>query len=100
LTCANPAPMAQMISDSGITYAAGFPISVQCADTVLACGAHFNPDTKELVNVHGELIAKLDVATIVAALRIPETKDSIILTLAQAQTLFDQDSEKYKARVA
>ncbi|KAH9292194.1 hypothetical protein KI387_042620, partial [Taxus chinensis] len=71
-----------------------------CVDTVLSCGAHFNSDTKELTNVHGELIAKLDATTIASALRIPETEDSIILTRAQAQTLFDQDSEKYKARIA
>ncbi|KAH9310571.1 hypothetical protein KI387_025606, partial [Taxus chinensis] len=54
--------------------------------------------TKELTNVHGELIAKLDVATIVTTLRILRLEDSIVLTLAQAQTLFDQDSEKYKAQ--
>ncbi|KAH9312258.1 hypothetical protein KI387_027293, partial [Taxus chinensis] len=53
--------------------------------------AHFNPDTKELTNVHGELITKLDAITIFAALRIPETEDSIVLTFAQAQTIFDQE---------
>ncbi|KAH9322952.1 hypothetical protein KI387_017591, partial [Taxus chinensis] len=77
-----------MINDNGLAYAAGFPISLQCADTVLTCGAHFNSDTKELSNVHGELIAKLDVVAITAALRIPETEDSIFLTQAQSQTLF------------
>ncbi|KAH9307546.1 hypothetical protein KI387_035457, partial [Taxus chinensis] len=50
LACDNPAPMAQMINDSGITYATGFPISVQCVDIVLAYGANFNLDTKEVAN--------------------------------------------------
>ncbi|KAH9296752.1 hypothetical protein KI387_028434, partial [Taxus chinensis] len=59
---ANPSPIAQTIYDSGLAYAGGFPISVQCADTVLACGAHFDPTSSELTNVHGELIAKLDAA--------------------------------------
>ncbi|KAH9319267.1 hypothetical protein KI387_021036, partial [Taxus chinensis] len=96
LTCPNPAPMEQMINDSGIAYAAGFPISLQCTNTMLTYGAHFNSDTKELTNVHGELIEKLDVATIIGPLRIPETEDSIILTLARTQTLFEKDNEKYK----
>ncbi|KAH9309899.1 hypothetical protein KI387_037810, partial [Taxus chinensis] len=64
--------MAQMIHDSGLAFAGGFPISVQCADIVLSCGAHFNLDSSELTNIHGELIAKLDAATIGTALRIPE----------------------------
>ncbi|KAH9308895.1 hypothetical protein KI387_036806, partial [Taxus chinensis] len=63
MTDSNPSPMAQMIHDSGLAFTGGFPISVQCADTVLSCGAHFNPDSSELTNVHGELIAKLDAAT-------------------------------------
>ncbi|KAH9332048.1 hypothetical protein KI387_004156, partial [Taxus chinensis] len=50
LTDPNPSPMAQMINDSGLGFTAGFPISVQCADTILTCGAHFNPDTRELTN--------------------------------------------------
>ncbi|KAH9320291.1 hypothetical protein KI387_022060, partial [Taxus chinensis] len=54
---ANPTLMAQMIHDSGLAYAGGFPISVQCADTVISCGAHFNPDSSELTNMHRELIA-------------------------------------------
>ncbi|KAH9288776.1 hypothetical protein KI387_032893, partial [Taxus chinensis] len=33
MTDANPTPMAQMIHDSGLAFAGGFPISVQCADT-------------------------------------------------------------------
>ncbi|KAH9315140.1 hypothetical protein KI387_023767, partial [Taxus chinensis] len=59
--------------------------------TVLACGAHFNPDSSELTNVHGELISKLDVATIGTALRIPEMDNSIVISQNQAQALFDQD---------
>ncbi|KAH9290533.1 hypothetical protein KI387_034650, partial [Taxus chinensis] len=69
-----------------------------CVDIVLACGYHFNLDTKEFVNVHGELIAKLDATAIAAALRIPEIEESIVLTLTQAQALFDKENEKYKAR--
>ncbi|KAH9305835.1 hypothetical protein KI387_010239, partial [Taxus chinensis] len=54
-----------------------FPISVQCADTVLSCGAHFDPASSELTNIHGELIAKLDAAAISTALRIPEMDNAI-----------------------
>ncbi|KAH9317656.1 hypothetical protein KI387_019425, partial [Taxus chinensis] len=97
---ANPSPMAQTIYDSGLAYAGGFPISVQCADTVLACGAHFDPASSELTNVHGELIAKLDAAAIGAALRIPELDNAIVVSQVQAQAMFDQDSDKYRARVA
>ncbi|KAH9297360.1 hypothetical protein KI387_029042, partial [Taxus chinensis] len=100
MTDANPTPMAQMINDSGLAFAGGFPISVQCADTVLSCGAHFDPATSELTNVHGELIAKLDAAAIGAALRIPEMDNAIVVSRDQAQAMFDQDSDKYKARVA
>ncbi|KAH9324676.1 hypothetical protein KI387_004854, partial [Taxus chinensis] len=100
MTDANPTPMAQMINDSGLAFARGFPISVQCADTVLSCGAHFDPATSELTNVHGELIAKLDAAAIGAALRIPEMDNAIVVSRDQAQAMFDQDSDKYKARVA
>ncbi|KAH9303651.1 hypothetical protein KI387_008055, partial [Taxus chinensis] len=71
-----------------------------CPDTVLSCGAHFDPATSELMNVHGELIAKLDAAAIGTALRIPEMDNAIVVSRDQAQTLFDQDSDKYKARVA
>ncbi|KAH9298693.1 hypothetical protein KI387_030375, partial [Taxus chinensis] len=71
-----------------------------CADTVLSCGAHFDPASSELTNVHGELIAKLDAAAIGAALRILELDNAIVVSRDQAQTLFDQDSDKYKARVA
>ncbi|KAH9325900.1 hypothetical protein KI387_006078, partial [Taxus chinensis] len=77
-----------------------FPISVQCANTVLSCGAHFDPVSSELTNIHGELIAKLDVATISTALRIPEMDNAIVISRDEAQALFDQDSDKYKARVA
>ncbi|KAH9304170.1 hypothetical protein KI387_008574, partial [Taxus chinensis] len=56
MTDANPSAMAQMIHDSGLAFAGGFPILVQCTDTVLNCGAHFSPDSSELTNVHGELI--------------------------------------------
>ncbi|KAH9312975.1 hypothetical protein KI387_028010, partial [Taxus chinensis] len=97
---ANPTPMAQMIHDSGLAFAGGFPISVQCADTVLSCGAHFDPDSSELTNVHGELIAKLDAAAISTALRIPEMDNAIVVSRDQAQALFNQDNDKYKARVA
>ncbi|KAH9321603.1 hypothetical protein KI387_016242, partial [Taxus chinensis] len=62
--------------------------------------AHFDPASSELTNVHGELIAKLDATAIGAALRIPELDNAIVISRDQAQTLFDQDSEKYKARVA
>ncbi|KAH9325942.1 hypothetical protein KI387_006120, partial [Taxus chinensis] len=91
MTDANPTPMAQMINDSGLAFAGGFPISVQCADTVLSCGAHFDPDSSELTNVHGELIAKLDAAAIGAALRIPEMDNAIVVSRDQAQAMFDQD---------
>ncbi|KAH9297948.1 hypothetical protein KI387_029630, partial [Taxus chinensis] len=67
--------------------------------TVLSCGAHYNPDSNELTNVHGELIAKLDAATIGTTLRIPEMDNAIVISQNQVQSLFDQDSEKYKARV-
>ncbi|KAH9296194.1 hypothetical protein KI387_039782, partial [Taxus chinensis] len=77
-----------------------FPISVQCADTVLSCGAHFDPVSSELTNIHGELIAKLDAAAISTALRIPEMDNAIVISRDQAQALFNQDSDKYKARVA
>ncbi|KAH9331288.1 hypothetical protein KI387_003396, partial [Taxus chinensis] len=68
--------------------------------TVLTCGAHFNPDSSELMNVHGEIITKLDVAAIGTALRILEMDNSIVISQNQAQALFDQDNEKYKVRVA
>ncbi|KAH9289905.1 hypothetical protein KI387_034022, partial [Taxus chinensis] len=77
-----------------------FPISVQCADTVLSCRAHFDPDSSELTNVHGELITKLDAAAISTALRIPEMDNAIVISWDQAQALFHQDSDKYKVRVA
>ncbi|KAH9290950.1 hypothetical protein KI387_035067, partial [Taxus chinensis] len=77
-----------------------FPISVQCADTVLSCGAHFDPSSRELTNVHGQLIAKLDTIAIGTALRIPEMENSIVVSRDQAQAMFDQDSDKYKTRVA
>ncbi|KAH9322159.1 hypothetical protein KI387_016798, partial [Taxus chinensis] len=76
-----------------------FPISVQCADTVLSCGAHFDPASSELTNVHGELITKLDAAAIGTALRIPEMDNTIVFSRDQAQAMFDQDSGKYKARL-
>ncbi|KAH9310630.1 hypothetical protein KI387_025665, partial [Taxus chinensis] len=88
-----------MIHDSGLDFAGGFPISVQCADTLLSCGAHFDPDSSELTKVHGELIAKLDAATISTALRIPEMDNAIVISRDQAHALFNQDSDKYKARV-
>ncbi|KAH9309261.1 hypothetical protein KI387_037172, partial [Taxus chinensis] len=66
----------------------------------LACGAHFDPASSELTNVHGELIARLDAAAIAAALRIPELDNAIVVSQAQAQAMFDQDSDKYRARVA
>ncbi|KAH9300198.1 hypothetical protein KI387_011781, partial [Taxus chinensis] len=69
---ANPTPMAQIIHDSGLAFTGGFQISVQCVDTVLSCGAHFNPDSIELTNIHRELIAKLDATAIGTALGIPE----------------------------
>ncbi|KAH9308260.1 hypothetical protein KI387_036171, partial [Taxus chinensis] len=79
MTDANPTPMAQMINDSGLAFTGGFPISVQCADTVLSCGAHFDPATSELTNIHGELIAKLDATAIRATLRIPEMDNAIVI---------------------
>ncbi|KAH9288512.1 hypothetical protein KI387_032629, partial [Taxus chinensis] len=54
LGCDNPTPITQMIRNSGIAFAGGFPISVQCVDIVLTCGACFNPESKEVVDVHGE----------------------------------------------
>ncbi|KAH9302210.1 hypothetical protein KI387_013793, partial [Taxus chinensis] len=54
LGCDNPTPIAQMIKDSGIGFAGGFPIFVQCVDIVLACGACFNSESKKIVDVHGE----------------------------------------------
>ncbi|KAH9301409.1 hypothetical protein KI387_012992, partial [Taxus chinensis] len=88
-----------MINDSGLTFSIGFPILVECATTVLTCRAHFNPDMSELTNVHGELITQLDASTISATLRIPEMDNSMVISQNQAHALFDQDSEKYKARV-
>ncbi|KAH9311586.1 hypothetical protein KI387_026621, partial [Taxus chinensis] len=76
-----------------------FPISVQCADTVISCGAHFDLVSSELTNIHGELIAKLDAAVISTALRIPEMDNAIVISWDQAQALFNQDSDKFKARV-
>ncbi|KAH9288898.1 hypothetical protein KI387_033015, partial [Taxus chinensis] len=76
-----------------------FPIPVQCADTVLSCGAHFDPASSELTNIHGELIAKLDASTISTALRILEMDNAIVVSQDQAKALFDQDSDKYKAQV-
>ncbi|KAH9310665.1 hypothetical protein KI387_025700, partial [Taxus chinensis] len=71
-----------------------------CADTVLSCGAHFDLASSELTNIHGELIAKLDVAAISTTLRIPKMDNAIVVSRDQAQALFNQDSDKYKARVA
>ncbi|KAH9298297.1 hypothetical protein KI387_029979, partial [Taxus chinensis] len=68
--------------------------------TVLSCGDHFNPDSSELMNVHGELISRLDATAIGTTLKILEMENSIVISQNQAQALFDQDSEKYKARVA
>ncbi|KAH9308699.1 hypothetical protein KI387_036610, partial [Taxus chinensis] len=67
--------------------------------TVVACGAHFNPKSSELTNVHGELITKLDATAIGTTLRIPKMENSIVISQNQAQALFDQESEKYKVRV-
>ncbi|KAH9299425.1 hypothetical protein KI387_031107, partial [Taxus chinensis] len=100
MTNANPSPMAQMIHDSGLAFAGGFPILVQCADIVLSCGAHFNPNSSELANMHGELIGKIDAVVIGTALRIPEMDNVIVISQNRAQALFYHDSEKYKARVA
>ncbi|KAH9318182.1 hypothetical protein KI387_019951, partial [Taxus chinensis] len=47
-----------------------------------------------------ELIAKLDAATISTALRIPEMDNAIVVSQNQAQALFNQDSDNYKAWVA
>lgn len=71
LTNPNPSPMVQMINDSCLVFNVGFPISVQCADTVLTCGTHFDHDIKEFSNMNGELIAKLDAVAISHALQIP-----------------------------
>ncbi|KAH9309181.1 hypothetical protein KI387_037092, partial [Taxus chinensis] len=68
-----------------------------CAETVLSCGAHFDPDSIELTNVHGELIAKLDAAAISTALRIPEMDNAIVVSRDQAHALFNQDDDKYRA---
>ncbi|KAH9309007.1 hypothetical protein KI387_036918, partial [Taxus chinensis] len=59
--------------------------------TVLTCGAHFNPDSSELTNVHGELITKLDVSAIGSTLRIPKMDNSIVISQNKARDLFDQD---------
>ncbi|KAH9313653.1 hypothetical protein KI387_022280, partial [Taxus chinensis] len=58
--------------------------------------AHFNPNSSELTNVHGELIAKLDAATVSTTLRIPEMENSIVISQNKAHDLFNKDSEKYK----
>ncbi|KAH9319472.1 hypothetical protein KI387_021241, partial [Taxus chinensis] len=68
--------------------------------TILSYSAHLNPDSSELMNVHEELISKLDTAAIGTSLRIPKMDNSIVISQNQAHALFDQDSEKYKARVA
>ncbi|KAH9303405.1 hypothetical protein KI387_014988, partial [Taxus chinensis] len=60
--------------------------------------AQFNPNSSELMNVHGELITNLDASAISTALRIPEMENSIVISQNQAQALFDQDSEKYRVR--
>ncbi|KAH9306786.1 hypothetical protein KI387_011190, partial [Taxus chinensis] len=71
LGCDSPTPIAQLVEDSGIAFATGFPISVQCADTVFACGACFNLESKEILNAHGKVVARLDSEAISTALRIP-----------------------------
>ncbi|KAH9297042.1 hypothetical protein KI387_028724, partial [Taxus chinensis] len=49
----------------------GFPISVQCADIILSYRAYFNPESKEIIDIYGEIIAWQDFNAICTALRIP-----------------------------
>ncbi|KAH9316401.1 hypothetical protein KI387_025028, partial [Taxus chinensis] len=57
------------------------------------------PASSELTNVTWELLPSWMLPRIGAALRIPKMDNAIVISWDQAQAMFDQDSDKYKARV-
>ncbi|KAH9322497.1 hypothetical protein KI387_017136, partial [Taxus chinensis] len=52
--------------------------------------------SKGIVDIHGEVVVRLDFDAICAALRIPVVEDAHTVTLAQEKTLFDHESDGYK----
>ncbi|KAH9290923.1 hypothetical protein KI387_035040, partial [Taxus chinensis] len=69
-----------------------FPISVQCADTVLSCRAHFDPASSQLTNIQWGTHRQIGCCRLIStAMRIPEMDNAIVVSWDQAQALFDQD---------
>ncbi|KAH9304677.1 hypothetical protein KI387_009081, partial [Taxus chinensis] len=48
------------IVDSGLPLAAGFPMSTQWPEFILACASNYDPASSSVKNQVGEVVIKLD----------------------------------------
>lgn len=60
LTEGDRSKLFRRIADSRLVDISYFPIVVQCSQLVVECARGYNPNTREIRNVDGHLMAKLD----------------------------------------
>lgn len=63
--------LAQRTLESGLAYAGGHPLAVQCTDLVLECIKAYDQSSRDIKTSVGNVVARLDPVSISITFRLP-----------------------------
>ncbi|KAH9323058.1 hypothetical protein KI387_017697, partial [Taxus chinensis] len=84
-------PWMKSIADSGLPLAAGFPMSAQCPEFILACASSYDSASHSVKSQAGEVVIKLDGGYFDDLLRLPNFEEYGDLDIKSAQKAWDND---------
>lgn len=93
-------PIYQRLANSGLLEATAFPAAIPYPELILECANHYDPISRCIRKVSGEVIVKIGRVSVYSAFRIPHKEPYEPWTFEEADRLYTQKKNSYDSKIA
>ena len=86
--------------NSGLLEAIAFPLAITCPKLVIERANHYEPNTRCIKKILGEVIVKINRTSVYSAFRIPHREPYEPWTFEEAKHLYAKNKNSYDNKVA
>lgn len=93
-------PIYQRLVNSGFPEVVAFPTKITCPKLVIECTNHYDPSTRCIKKISGEVIVKINRTSVYLAFRIPHKEPYEPWTFEEEECLYVKRKINYDNKVA
>ena len=93
-------PIYQGLVNSELLEATVFPASILCPELIIECANHYDPGTRCIKKISGEVVVRINRTSLCSALRIPHKELYEPYMFKEADKLYANKNKSYDSIVA